>query len=260
MAQSATPATKPIRLGSKCPNFDAETTQGNINFYEQIEEVVEADTAGLDFTPVATTELITFTDLQAEFAKRGVKLFALSTNNTPKQRGGFESHEKWVQDVDEFSGTPLKFPIITDVDGTICRAFNLLEAADAEAVKADDAVGEGLAFKSRTVFIIDDKKQFRLIFNYPAAVGINTAEVLRVVDCLKTAARADVRTPANWVPGGDVVIPPKYSDAEAKKKFPGYTTLKPYLRVYRLPVEQTSVDVIEDIPEAAVQTFLAVEG
>jgi alkyl hydroperoxide reductase subunit AhpC len=69
--------------------------------------------------------------------------------------------------------------------------FYSLEAADAEAVKADDAVGEGLAFKSRTVFIIDDKKRFRLIFNYPAAVGINTAEVLRVIDCLQTAAHAE---------------------------------------------------------------------
>ncbi|RYP27382.1 hypothetical protein DL767_007701 [Monosporascus sp. MG133] len=235
MAQSATPATKPL-----------------------VRKVVDADPAGLDFTPVATTELITFSDLQAEFAKRRVKLFALSTNNTPHQRGGFMSHKKWVEDVNELSGGHLQFPIISDTDGTICRAFNLLEAADAAAVKSDDAVGQGLAFESRTVFIIDDKKEFRLIFNYPATVGINSAEVLRSVDCLQTAARAGVRTPANWVPGADVVIPNHYSDAEAQERFPGYTAPKSYLRFYRLPIEETSVEVIQDIHEADVQTFLAV--
>jgi alkyl hydroperoxide reductase subunit AhpC len=252
------PPSKPIRLGSKCPDFTAETTQGRIGFYEQIEgswAIIFAFPD--DFTPVATTELVTFTQLQAEFAKRSVKLFALSTNNT-RSEDGFESHKTWVKDINEISQTPLVFPIISDTDGTIFRMFNLLGDADVEAVKADDAVGEGLAFKSRTVFIVDAKKQFRLIFNYPAAVGINTAEVLRAVDCLQTAARADVRTPAHWVPGGDVIVPPKYSDEEAEKSFPGYVKLKPYLRVYKLPVEETNQEKIEDISKVKVEEFLTV--
>lgn len=88
-------------------------------------DTTRANVAGLDFTPVATTELVTFTQLQVEFAKRGVKLFALSTNNT-LNKDGFESHKTWVKDIDELSQTPLLFPIISDSDGTIFRLFNLL--------------------------------------------------------------------------------------------------------------------------------------
>jgi len=251
----------PIRIGSIVPDFNAETTQGKINFYEQIAghwAIVFAFPD--DFTPVATTELVIFSEMQGEFAKRGVRLFALSTNNTMKKAGDFEPHQNWVRDINEISNAELQFPIISDEDGSISLAFHVLEGKDANAVKSDDGVGDGLAFKSRTVFIIDKEKRFRLIFNYPAAVGLNAAEVLRVVDCLQTAARADVRTPANWIPGGDVVIPPTVSDAEAKKKFPGYMTVKPYLRVYTLPIEATSVEVIKDITEQETEKFLTVDA
>ncbi|CAM1501304.1 Fc.00g104660.m01.CDS01 [Cosmosporella sp. VM-42] len=260
MASSTKPPVGPIRLGSKVPNFKADTTQGPINFYDE--------TKGLwaivfafpdDFTPVATTELVTFTLLQSEFAKRNVRLFALTTNNTLIREGKFKPHQEWVNDIDEISQEPLKFPIISDEDGSVCRLFNVINDRDVEALQADDTVGEGLAFKSRTVFIIDERKQFRLILNYPAAVGINTAEVLRAVDCLQTAALADVRTPANWIPGADVIVPPKYSNEEAKKKFPGYKTLKPYLRVYGLPEERSNVADIETISEEATENFLRVD-
>lgn len=187
-----------------------------------------------------------------------MKLFALSTNNTLNHKGQFEPHEKWVKDVNEISSIPLLFPIISDGDGRISLAFNVLEESDADAVKADDAVGEGLAFRSRTIFVINDQKKLRLIFNYPAAVGLNTAEVLRVVDCLQTAARADIQTPANWVPGGSVVVPLKYDDEAAKKNFPGFKALKPYLRVYPLPKEETSLTLIGGLSEDVAAQFLAV--
>jgi alkyl hydroperoxide reductase subunit AhpC len=248
----------PLRIGSTVPDFNAETTQGRINFYEQINNNWAVLFAFPDdFTPVATTELVSFTEHQSEFAQRHVKLFALSTNNTRAHHGDFEDHSKWVQDINEISTTPLLFPIICDDDGTISMAFNVLERADAEAVRADDAVGEGLAFDSRTVFVIDNQKRLRLVLNYPAAVGFNTNEVLRVVDCLQTAQRADVRTPANWIPGKIVVVPPKYDDETAHRKFPEFKALKPYLRFYALPEEKTNVAHIQDVSDGHTAQYLA---
>lgn len=246
-----------LRIGDVVPDFDAKTTQGEINFYSQIHDNWAILFAFPDdFTPVATTELASFTELQSEFAQRRVKLFALSTENSRIRSGQFKSHKKWVDDINEISRGSLLFPIITDDDGSISLKFNVLDESDAEAVQDDEAVGEGVAFKSRTVFVIDDKKRLRLVFNYPAAVGLNTAEVLRVVDCLQTAARADVRTPANWVPGRVVVVPPRYNDEAAKQKFAGFVAVKPYLRLYSLPEEMTSVPQLPDLPEKAVQEFL----
>ncbi|KAH8705703.1 mitochondrial peroxiredoxin PRX1 [Talaromyces proteolyticus] len=269
----------PIRLGHTVPNFNADTTQGKINFYDQLQVTLPVTTFTPQkvtktiyriigrsyslfqmhssyFTPVATTELITFTLLQADFAKRNVKLFALSTRNTLNDDGKFESHQTWVRDINDISNEPLLFPIISDKTGGISRLFNVLGEGDAAAVKSDDRVGEGLAFKSRTVFIIDAKKKFRLIFSYPADVGINTAEVLRVIDCLQTVARADIQTPANWIPGADAIVPPQYDDKKAKEKYPGYQVLKPYLRVCKLEVQDTNVETIEEISGEATEEFL----
>ncbi|RYP44208.1 hypothetical protein DL768_009300 [Monosporascus sp. mg162] len=258
MAQSSPASAESLRVGGIVPDFDAETTQARLSSRLRTFLFAFPD----DFTPVATTELASFTELQSEFAQRHVKLFALSTNNTRNRKGHFEPHEKWVKDINEISETPLMFPIISDADGSISLAFNVysasLDESDADAVKADDAVGEGLAFKSRTVFIIDDQKRLRLLFNYPAAVGMNTAEVLRVIDCLQTARRADVRTPANWIPGGVVIVPPKYDDEAAKKKFPEFKVVKPYLRFYSLPEEKTNVAQIQDLSEKDAAQFLAV--
>ncbi|KAN0080759.1 Thioredoxin-like fold, partial [Elaphomyces granulatus] len=213
-----------------------------------------------DFTPVATTELVMFAQAQTHFAQRDVKLFAMSTSNEPTGDGGYVSHEEWVKDVDDISLVPLKIPIINDRDGRLSHLYNILDNKDVHDLKSSDDAAEGVGFKSRTIFIIGPNKHFRLILNYPAAVGFNTAEVLRTIDCLQTAQKVGVRTPANWIPGSDVIIPPKVSDAEAKEKFPHYTALKPYLRFTPLPVKETNVEQINDISVADAAQFLDVSA
>jgi len=265
MALQIPKPVQPFRLGSEAPDFEADTTQGKINFYDHI-----GDNWAIlfcypdDFTPVATTELVMFAQLQEAFAKRGVKLLALSTNNEPGENGELISHEEWVKDVDNISLTPLKFPIINDKDGTLSRLYNVLDEKDVKNLNADNDLTEGLAFKSRHVFVIGPKfkgkHHFRLIFNYPAAVGFNTAEVLRTVDCLQTADLAKVRTPANWIPGNDVVIPPKLSNEEALKKFPKFEPMTPYLRFTSLPIQATNIEKIEDISKEESMLFQEVNA
>ncbi|KAF1995242.1 mitochondrial peroxiredoxin PRX1 [Amniculicola lignicola CBS 123094] len=220
---------RPFRLGSVVPDFEADTTQGRIKFYDHIGD----NWAVLfcypdDFSPVATSELVNFAKIQVPFASRGVKLLALSTNNQPDGNGEYIPHEVWVEDVNSLASEPLAFPIVNDSDGTLSRLFNVLDEKDVHNLNADNDITEGLAFKSRHVFIIgpnhNGKHHFRLMLNYPAAVGFSTGEMLRVIDCLQTADHASVRTPADWVPGMDVIIPSKISDAEAKVRTVSFST------------------------------------
>jgi len=248
-----------LRLGDIAENFEANTTQGQINFYDHI----QTNWAILfcfpdDFTPVATTELVMFAQLQLEMAKRGVKLMALTTHNTPVNRAGTEyrPHDDWVKDVNKIGETNIEFPVIDDEDGSISRRYHILDEEDADNLNTDGEA-KGAAFDSRTAFIIDPKRRIRLIFNYPAAVGINTAEVLRTIDCLQTAALADVFTPANWVPGADVIVPRKFKEAQAKEKFPKLRVVESYLRFTPLPEEKANVGGINDISEEKAQDFMS---
>ena len=140
-------------------------------------------------TPVCTTELGAFAKLEPEFTKRGVKLIGLSANT-------IESHGGWIKDIDEISGSRLRFPIIGDKARKVAYAYDMLDHQDITNVDQ-----KGMAFTIRSVFIIDPKKTIRLILSYPASTGRNTAEVLRVVDSLQTGDKHRITTPINWVPG-----------------------------------------------------------
>jgi alkyl hydroperoxide reductase subunit AhpC len=142
-----------------------------------------------DYTPVCTTELGAFAKLEPEFTKRGVKLIGLSANTV-------DSHGGWIKDIDEISGSSLKFPIIGDKERQVALAYDMLDHQDATNVDS-----KGIAFTIRSVFIIDPKKTIRTILSYPASTGRNTAEVLRIVDSLQTGDKHRVTTPINWVPG-----------------------------------------------------------
>lgn len=208
-----------LRLGSKAPNFDADTSNGPLNFHEYL-----GDSWGVlfshpdDFTPVCTTELGAFAKLEPEFTKRNVKLIGLSANDT-------SSHKAWIKDIDEISGSKLSFPIVADPERKVALAYDMIDHQDATNV--DD---KGVALTIRSVFIIDPKKTIRLILAYPASTGRNTAEVLRVIDSLQTGDNNRITTPINWTPGDDVIVAPSVSDEEAKKIFPKFRTVKPYLR------------------------------
>ncbi|RCK65331.1 Mitochondrial peroxiredoxin PRX1 [Candida viswanathii] len=176
-------------------------------------------------TPICSTELPAFAKLEPEFTKRGVKLLGLSVDPV-------EANSSWIDDMEDISGTRVKFPIISDSDRKVSTLYDMLDQQDATNVDT-----KGLPLTVRSVFIIDPSKKIRLILTYPASTGRNTAEVLRVVDSLQTGDKHTIATPINWVPGDDVVIPVSVSDEKAKTLFPKFRAIKPYLRLTPLGTE-----------------------
>ncbi|KAF9971434.1 hypothetical protein BGZ73_005624 [Actinomortierella ambigua] len=214
-----------LRLGSTAPDFAAKTTNGDIKFHDFIGDkwaILFSHPA--DFTPVCTTELGEVARLAGEFEKRGVKVIGISAND-------LDSHEKWVADINEVNNVEVKFPIIADPTREISALYDMLDYQDITNVDA-----KGIPFTVRSVFIIDPKKTIRLILTYPASTGRNFDEILRVVDSLQLGDKHRITTPANWKKGDDVIVHPSVSNEEADKIFPGYRTLKPYLRLAKQPV------------------------
>lgn len=208
-----------LRLGSKAPNFDAETSQGPINFYDWAgENWVLFFSHPDDFTPVCTTELGAISRSADTFAAKGVKLLGLSAN-------GVESHHAWIKDINELSETDVTYPIVADADRKVALAYDMLDYQDATNV--DD---KGLQLTIRSVFIIDPKKTIRLLISYPASAGRNINELLRVIDALKLNDSHGIATPVNWQPGNEVIVPVTVSDEDAKKKFGDFRKVKDYLR------------------------------
>ncbi|KAI0437545.1 mitochondrial peroxiredoxin PRX1 [Xylaria telfairii] len=222
MADESRPA--PLRLGTVAPNFKADTTNGPIDFHEFVgNNWVVFFSHPEDFTPVCTTELGAFAKLEPEFTKRGVKLIGLSANT-------LGSHEGWIKDIDEVTGGKVSFPIIADKERKVAYLYDMIDYQDTTNVDE-----KGIAFTIRSVFIIDPSKKIRTILSYPASTGRNSAEVLRIVDSLQTGDKHKVTTPINWVPGDDVIVAPSVKDEQAKELFPGFRTVKPYLRFTTLP-------------------------
>jgi len=216
-------AAPSLRLGSKAPDFVAETTEGEIKFHEWL-----GDSWAIlfshpdDFTPVCTTELGEVARKAPEFAKRGVKVIGLSANDV-------SSHFAWIKDIEEVGAaiapTKVAFPIIGDKDRKISTLYDMLDYQDATNVDA-----KGIPFTVRTVFVIDPKKIIRLTISYPAQTGRNFDEILRVIDSLQTGDKYRVTTPVNWKPNDPVIVHPSVTNDEAAKLFPEYTSVKPYLR------------------------------
>ena len=173
-----------LRINDEAPNFTAETTQGRINFHEWIGDGwAILFSHPKDFTPVCTTELGAFAKLKDEFGKRGVKMIGLSTND-------LQSHDRWIEDINDISKTNLQFPIIADADRKVAWLYDMVDAQDLTNIDE-----KGIAFTIRSVFIIDPAKKVRLTMMYPASTGRNTSEVLRVIDSLQTGDKKGVTTP-----------------------------------------------------------------
>ncbi|MDT0688706.1 peroxiredoxin [Salegentibacter sp. F188] len=207
-----------LRLGDKAPNFDAETSEGKINFYEFLGDgwgILFSHPA--DYTPVCTTELGVTAKYKDEFEKRDVKVMALSVD-------GVESHKGWIEDINSTQNTTVNFPIIADEDRKIANLYGMIHP------KADNTL------TVRSVFIIDPEKTIKLMITYPASTGRNFDELLRVIDSLQLTANHKVATPANWKNGEDVVISPAISSEDAKNIFTkGFKEVKPYLRMTPQP-------------------------
>lgn len=202
-----------LRLGDAAPNFKAQTTAGEIDFYEYLGNgwgVLFSHPA--DYTPVCTTELGKTAQLAEEFAKRNVKVLAVSVDPMDK-------HDGWVKDINETQKATVNFPLIADPDRKVATLYDMIHPnASATATV-------------RSLFIIGPDKAIKLIITYPASTGRNFVEVLRVIDSLQLTANYSVATPADWKPGEDVIVVPAVSTEDAIKKFPkGVKVVKPYLR------------------------------
>lgn len=202
-----------IKLGDTAPNFQSDSSIGNIDFYEYL-----GDSWGIlfshpaDYTPVCTTELGFTAKLKPEFDKRNTKVLALSVDSA-------EDHRGWIKDINETQSTNVEFPIIDDKDRKVSDAYDFIHPnASATATV-------------RSLLIIDPNKKVRLIITYPASTGRNFDEIIRVLDSLQLTDSEKVATPVNWKYGEDVIVPPNISTEDARKIFPkGVTEIKPYLR------------------------------
>lgn len=215
-----------LRINDTIPDLTVTTDQGSFSLHEWI-----GDGWGIifshpkDFTPVCTTEFGAVAHLADEWEKRGTKVLGVSVD-------GVEDHVKWKQDIRVYGGANPGFPIVADDGLEISKAFGMLPA---EAVLPDGRTPADSA-TVRSVFIIGPDKQVKLTMTYPMTVGRNFAEIVRALDALQTSTGKGVATPADWVPGQDVIIPPAVSDEDAKAKYGEFDAILPYLRKIPEPV------------------------
>ncbi|MEY3687804.1 MAG: hypothetical protein RIR84_645 [Bacteroidota bacterium] len=202
-----------LHLGDEVPNFTAQTTVGEIDFYAYLGDawgVLFSHPA--DFTPVCTTELGRTALLKEEFAKRNVKVLAVSVDP-------LEKHNAWLADINETQHCTVDFPIIADEDRKVAQLYDMIHP------------NASATFTVRSLFVIGPDKKLKLTITYPASTGRNFAEVLRVIDSLQLTAKHSLATPADWNRGEDLIVVPSVSTEEAVIKFPkGVKVVKPYLR------------------------------
>jgi alkyl hydroperoxide reductase subunit AhpC len=207
-----------IQLGDAAPDFTAETTEGMINFHEYLGDgwgILFSHPA--DFTPVCTTELGAVAKLRDEFARCNTRVIAVSVDP-------LQSHERWANDIEEVTGARLNFPLIADPELTVANLYGMIHPNASSTMTV------------RSVFVVGPDKKVKLTLTYPASTGRDFTEILRVLRSLQLTAKHQVATPADWREGEEVIITMAVSNEEAAVRFPGYTTVKPYLRMTAQPV------------------------
>ncbi|MCM4154129.1 peroxiredoxin [Arenibacter sp. N53] len=202
-----------LRIGDYAPNFKAQTTEGDIDFHQWLDNswgILYSHPA--DYTPVCTTELGRTAQLKEDFAKRKTKVLAVSVDD-------LDSHFGWVKDINETQNCNVDFPIIADTDKNVATLYNMIHPNASTTATV------------RSVYFISPDKKVQAIITYPASTGRNFAEILRVVDSLKLTAEHNVATPVDWEVGQDVIIPPGVKQEDVETKYPqGHRIVKPYLR------------------------------
>ena len=216
-----------LRINSEAPNFNAETTQGVINFHEWIGNgwaILVSHPK--DFTPVCTTELGYLAGLKPEFDKRNCKIIGLSVDPV-----GY--HSRWARDIEETQGHAVNYPMIGDPQLKIAKLFDMLPAEAGDTSEGRTAADNAPV---RAVLIIGPDKKIKAMLTYPMTSGRNFDEVLRLLDSIQLTAKHMIATPVNWKQGDDVIIAGSVSDEQARQKFPGgWKALKPYLRIVAQP-------------------------
>ncbi len=204
------------RIGDKAPEFKAVTTQGEINFprdYKGNWVILFSHPA--DFTPVCTSEFMTFATMEKQFNDANCKLVGLSVD-------GLYSHIAWlrtIKDKIEYKGmknVEVNFPLIEDITMNVAKTYGMIQPNE-DSTKA-----------VRAVFFIDPKGIIRAIIYYPLSLGRNFDELYRVIIALQTADEFNVATPADWRPGDDVIVPPAGSCGTAKNRMEGKEDMKCY--------------------------------
>ena len=194
------------RIGEKAPSFKAVTTQGEINFPEQYEGTwVILFSHPADFTPVCTSEFMTFATMAPKFEEANCKLVGLSVD-------GLYSHIAWLRTIKEkieykgMKDVEVKFPLIEDITMEVAKKYGMMQP------------GESNTKAVRAVFVIDPKGVVRTVLYYPLSLGRNFEEIYRIVIALKTADEFSIATPADWQPGDDVIVPTAGSCGVAKER------------------------------------------
>ena len=206
-----------LRLMDEAPDFTAETTEGTIRFHEWL-----GDSWGIlfshpaDYTPVCTTELGYMANIAHEFARRNVKILAISVDP-------LDSHRGWISDINETQNANVSYPLIADPDQEVAQLYDMIHP------NADDKM------TVRSVFVIGPDKKIKLMLTYPASTGRNFDEILRVVDSLQLTAHHKLATPVNWTSGEDCIIVPAVTDEEADQTYSDIRRVKPYLRYVKQP-------------------------
>ena len=216
-----------LRIGDEAPNFQAQTTEGPIDFHTWIgDSYAILFSHPKDFTPVCTTELGYVARIKPEFDRRGAKVIGLSVDPV-------DDHKVWAKDIEETQGAALNYPLIGDHDLKVSKLYDMLPATAGDSSQARTAADN---LTVRTVFVVGPDKKIKTMLYYPMTTGRNFDEVLRVLDSIQLTARHKVATPANWKQGQDVIIAGSVSDEEAKKQYPaGWKAPKPYLRIVPQP-------------------------
>jgi alkyl hydroperoxide reductase subunit AhpC len=216
-----------LRIGSKAPDFTAETTKGPIKFHDWL-----GDGWGVlfshpkDFTPVCTTELGQMAKLAPEFKRRNTKVIGLSVDPV-------EDHKRWEVDIKDATGYAPDYPMIGDPELKVAKLYEMLPEESGSTSQGRTAADNQTV---RTVYMVGPDKVIKATLNYPMSCGRNFDEVLRMLDSLQLSAKHKVATPVNWKQGEDVIIVTSVSDDEARKLYPaGWKAAKPYLRYVKQP-------------------------
>jgi alkyl hydroperoxide reductase subunit AhpC len=215
-----------LRINDIAPDFTAESTEGTIEFHKWVGDgYAILFSHPRDFTPVCTTEFGAVAQLAAEFEKRNTKVIGVSVDSVA-------DHAKWKKDIETFAGSPANFPIIDDTSLSVAKAYDMLPA---DYYLPTEGRTPAHSATVRTVYIIGPDKKVRLTMTYPMSIGRNFAEILRALDAVRATDGVPFATPANWVPGQDVIVALSVSDDDAKAKYGDLDIRLPYLRFAKQP-------------------------
>ena len=215
-----------LRINDIAPDFTADSTAGAIHFHQWLNDSYAIIFSHpRDFTPVCTTEFAAVAQLAGEFSKRKTKIIGVSVD-------GVADHEKWKRDIEAFAGAPADFPIIDDTSLTVAKAYDMLPA---DYYLPTEGRTPAHSATVRTVYIIGPDKKVRLTMTYPMSVGRNFAEILRALDAVQATDGVPFATPANWMPGQDVIVALSVPTAEAEERFGKLDIKLPYLRFAKRP-------------------------